>query len=126
MEIEDLLDLLEAWVESGPTVRGHTVEDVELRLRTTGDGRLAVWLRSKNPQVEFRAIGLYLIDKLEEVKARDEGMEVEPPTPPAFPERAFVDFADLDQLERILSGEESGQFYFDDEATWSGDPLRDP
>jgi hypothetical protein len=125
VDIEELLDLLESWVASNPTVRGHGVEDAELRLRGRGEGRLAVWLRPKNPEAELRAVGLYLIDKLEEVRARDEGVVVEPPVPPDFHERAFADFADLDQLERMLCGEELGQFYFDDEAALSGDPLRD-
>jgi hypothetical protein len=125
VDIEDLLDLLEAWVGSSPTVRGHGVEDAELRVRGNGEGRLAVWLRPKNPEADFRAVGQFLIDKLAEVRARDEGVVVERPMPPEFPGRAFADFAGLDQLERILFGEESGRFYFDDEAPHSGDPLRD-
>ncbi len=112
MDIEDLLALLGAWLESQPTVRGHGIEDAELRLRGYGEGRLAVWLRPKSPTAELRAVGLFLVEKLEEVRARDLGEVVEPPTPPDFPQRAFADFADLDELEQILRGENQAWFYF--------------
>lgn len=125
MDIEDLLALLGAWLESQTTVRGHGIEDAELRLRGYGEGTLAVWLRPKNPEAEFRAMGLLLIDKLEEVRARDVGVVLEPPTAPDVPERAFADFNNLDELEQILRGKKQARFYFDDEGELTGDPLRD-
>jgi hypothetical protein len=125
VDVEDLLALLTVWLESQPTARGYGIEDAELRLRGYGEGRLAVWLRSKNPEEELRAVGLFLVEKLEEVRARDAGQATEPPTPPDFPVRAFADFANLDELEQILRGERQAQFYFDDEAERTGDPLRD-
>ncbi len=124
MDIEDLLALVDAWLESKPMARGYGIEDAELRLRGRGEGRLAVWLRPKNPEAELRAVGQFLVEKLEQVRATDVGEVVEPP--PDFPERAFADFSDLDELEQILRGEKQGQFYFDDETKHSGDPLRDP
>jgi hypothetical protein len=125
MDIEDLLALLSAWLESQPTARGHGIEDAELRLRGYGEGRLAVWLRPKNSEAELRAVGMFLIEKLEEVRARDAGEVAEPATPPNFPQRAFADFSSLAELEQILRGEKEGKFYFDDEAELTGDPLLD-
>ena len=125
MDFEDLLVLLSRWLAGQPTARGHGIEDAEIRLRTSGEGRLAEWLRPKNPEAELRAVGLYLVDKLEEVGARDVGEVGEPSTPPDFPQRAFADFTDLEDLARILEGRKNPQFYFDDEVEETGDPLRD-
>ena len=125
MDIEDLLELLEQWLASQPTVRHHGIEDAELRLRSNGQGRLAVELRSKNPEVELRAVGIFLIDKLEAIKARDAGEIGVTPTPPSFPHRAFADFSSLTELEQILRGEKEGTFFFDDEVARTGDPLKD-
>ncbi len=125
MDIEDLLGLLEDWLASQPAVRGHGVEDAELRLRSRGGGRLAVWLRPKNPEAELRAVGLFLIEKLEAAKAGDAGEVLETPMPPNYPERAFADFSSLGELEQILRGEKEGKFSFDDEIEQTGDPLKD-
>ncbi len=125
MDIEDLLELLDVWLASEPKVRGHEVEDAELRLRPYGEGRLAVALRSKNPEAEFRAVGIFLLETLEAVKAKEAGEIREDPTPPCFPDKACADFSSIDDLEQILRGETEGTFFFDDEIDRSGDPLRE-
>ncbi len=111
MNVQELLDLLTAWLESKPKVRGYSIEDAELRLRSYGEGRLAVWLLPKNPEAEFAATAQFLVEKLAELTGRsveeveekgeqcvglsmeeaDEKMKelgdgslVEPPTPPYF------------------------------------------
>ncbi len=111
MNVQELLDLLTAWLESKPKVRGHGIEDAELRLRSYGEGRIAVWLRSKNPEAEFAATARFLVEKLAEITGRSvddvedkvaqceglsmeeseqklkelgDGSLVEPPTPPYF------------------------------------------
>jgi len=63
---EDLLDLLAAWLDSKPKVRGYDIDDAELRLRCDGEGRIAVSLRSKNPEAEFQATALCILEHLEE------------------------------------------------------------
>lgn len=63
---EDLLDLLAAWLDSKPKVRGYDIDDAELRLRCDGEGRIAVSLRSKNPEAEFKATALCILERLEE------------------------------------------------------------
>ena len=71
MNVQELLDILTAWVESKPKVRGYDIEDAELRLRGNyGEGRIAVSLRPKNPEAEIAAKVQLLVETLAEIKGR--------------------------------------------------------
>ena len=50
VDVYQMLDMLTAWVDSKPKVRGYDIDDAELRLRHYGEGRIAVSLRPKNPK----------------------------------------------------------------------------
>lgn len=111
VDVYQMLDMLTAWVDSKPKVRGYDIDDAELRLRHYGEGRIAVSLRPKNPEAEIAATAQFLVEKLAEITGRsveeveekgeqcvglsmeeaDEKMKelgdgslVEPPTPPYF------------------------------------------
>ena len=125
MDIEDLLDLLEGWVASKPIARGHSFDEAELRLRSDGSGRIAVALNSKSPAAEFKAVGEYLVERLRQSDAKASGEDVgKPPMPPDFPDRAFAEFASLEELEQMLLGEKEVEFYFEDEVISDLDPLK--
>ena len=111
VDVYQMLDMLTAWVDSKPKVRGYDIDDAELRLRHYGEGRIAVSLRPKNPEAEIAATAQFLVEKLAEVTGRSvedveekgeqceglsmeeaeqklkelgDGSLVEPPTPPYF------------------------------------------
>lgn len=125
MDVQALTDLLDAWLRSTPSVRGHVVDDAEIRIRADGGGRLAVALRPKDAGVLLRDTAA----KLAEVKAasdeRGEGRAVDAPVPLGTPVRAFAHFENPDDLEQILGAVRQAEFYFDDERADDGNPLWD-
>jgi hypothetical protein len=126
MDIEELLDLLEDWVASKPSARGHSIYKAELRLRSDGSGRLAVALNIKNVAAEIKALSEHLAELLRWSDAKAKGEEVgEQPSPTVeFHYRAFAEFASLVELEQLLLGEKEAEFYFDDEVKLDDDPLK--
>ena len=121
--LDELFALFTAWADSKPTVRGHVVASAELRLRAGGGGWVVVWLDAADPEAEFRAAVKHLAERLVQVEGKAEGPAGRV-LPPEFPDRAFADFATLAELEQVLGGEGQPAFYFDDEASDAGDPLR--
>lgn len=123
--INDLLDLLDTWVRSRPTVRGHAVEDAEVRLNRDGRGRLAVSFGPDDPEDTSRTLAGLLAEGAETTVGKAGRRAVTPPVPLALPVLAFADFASLGEAGRVLRAESRADFYFDAERPETGDPLRD-
>lgn len=147
VDVYQMLDMLTAWVDSKPKVRGYVICDAEFRVRAGyGGARIAVSLTPRNPAADFAATVRFLAEKVEEltrgeawkededelvnaIRAEKRGEEwkgKESPVPPNIPQRAFADFEDLDELVEFLTGNKELKFYFDDEAERTEDPLIDP
>jgi hypothetical protein len=122
VDVHDLLSRLQKWRDSNPIVRGQKVHLAEVRLRSTGEGRLAVSLYPRHPS-EVGAKDAYLELAVRASIAHEQGVEVEHPIPPDFKDRAFACFASLDDLLAMLDGRREAEFFFDDELGEGEDPL---